>query len=298
MHGLANVESLRRVATGLLAAAVLGLGLTAAVDGFRRSAQERAPGPVKAAVSVSERDRAAAALRQTGAAGKLTYSDGGCLLHALHLPSLRPAPPRRIKSCQPCAACGRIGVQQGTLASAHEFSPARVTLLEEPLNRELNARGSEASFRPIQAVQLEGERFAMLAESTYRPRERLLAGFDGTRLSFVLRRPQIGDAHMIRASPRGRYVAVLNREGVRVFTRTGLELWLPSLPSPHAIAWSPDERWTAAASRKSVYVFLTRRPQARLVRIPVRVRDLDWGPAPPAGERASLPLGARDLFRG
>jgi len=47
--------------------------------------------------------------------------------------------------------------------------------------------------------------------------------------------------------------------------------------SPQAVAWSPDERWTALATGHSVYVFASEPPNAPVIRVPLAVRDLDWG---------------------
>jgi hypothetical protein len=276
-----------RLATGFLVAAVLGLGVAAAIDGLRGRSEGGPPAALAGAASVSERGRAAATLRQAGVAGTLTYSDADCRPRALHLPSLRPASASPIESCEPYSEAGRLGVPEGAVVSKR-------------LNQRLSERGWDGGFHTVQAVRLGGEAFAVLAESTYEPRERLVAGFDGSRLRFLLPRWRIGNPRLLRASPRGGYLALLDRDriSVRIFTGAGRELSLPPLPAPRAVAWSPDERWTAIATRESVYVLLTRQPRKRLLRIPVRVRDLDWGPASPGGERASLPLGARDLFRG
>jgi hypothetical protein len=277
---------MRRLATGLLVAAVVGLGVAAAIDGLRGPSEEGTPATAAGEASVSGRERAAAALRQAGVAGTLTYSDSQCRPRALHLPSLRPVSAPSIQSCEPYSRAGRLSVSEGAAS--------------EGLNQHLSKRGWDGGFRTVQAVRLGGEAFAVLAESTYQPRERLLAGFDGSRLTFLLPRWRIGNPRLLRASPLGGYVAVLDRDrvSVRIFTGAGRELWLPPLPGPRAVAWSPDERWTAIATRESVYVLLTTQPRKRLLRIPVEVRDLDRDPVSPGGERASLPLGARDLFRG
>jgi hypothetical protein len=137
-----------------------------------------------------------------------------------------------------------------------------------------------AGFRAVQAVALGPERVAVLADSTYEPRERVVAGLLRGQSLFVLPRWEVGEATAIRPSPGGAYFALLGGEadGVRLFARDGRAVSTPAgVRGAHAAAWSPDDRWTALATDDSVYVFPTERPEELVVRIPLGVVDLDWG---------------------
>jgi hypothetical protein len=263
---------MHRVGTGLLVAAVLGVGVAAAIDALPDD--ERGPAgtnrvvPQPAAVKV---------LREAGARGVITYSDRGCRLRALRLPSLRAASAPTIESCEPHVPSGGIGTWKGDVVwSGFGYQTVQVVLSKEEIGRAIRSRlGLRAGrFRARQAVGLAGGRYAVLVESTDRRRWQLVAGFAARRLSFVY---PGGD--VIRPSPLGGYFAVLDpgRGGLSVYTSEGVLLSLPDLGEPHAIAWSPDERWTALATRASIYLFPTRRPQPPVVRIVAAARDLDWG---------------------
>ncbi len=216
--------------------------------------------------------------------GVLTYSDDECRLHAVSLPELAPAPAPSFEMCRPATSTGGLGAVDGEVVwSGLGYGAVQVVLSREELSRAIEPGlgigiDAKAGFRAVQAVALDDERYVVLADSTYEPRERVLAGFEGARPLFVHPRWWVYDARAIRPSPRGRYYALLGPyPNPRVFTRDGREVGRPDgVPAALAIAWSPDDRWTALATEESVYVFSSERPENRVVRVPLSVRDLDW----------------------
>jgi hypothetical protein len=85
-------------------------------------------------------------------------------------------------------------------------------------------------------------------------------------------------ARFMRPSPLGTYFALLGPDGVRLFDRNASPLALPAAArDPQAVTWSPDERWAALATEDAVYVFPSEAPYDPIVRVPLGVRDLDWG---------------------
>ncbi len=274
-----------RPLTWLLVAALGGIGLVAAVDAVRsdEARVQRAPAETAEVTTPNVDTQLIARLREAGVAGVITYSDAGCGLHALSLPDLRPARAPGIESCEPYIPTGGIGAFEGDVVwSGLGFQTVEVVLSQEELGSAIRPRlglpAAAGGFRAVQAVTL-GSRHLVLAESTYEPRERVLAAFDGKRPSFVHRRWAVGDAERIRPSPGGRYFALLGADltGIRLFRRDGRQLLLPQpLPAVHAVAWSPDDRWTALATAAAVHVFPTERPNGPVIRIPLPVQDLDW----------------------
>jgi hypothetical protein len=269
----------RRAATGLVLAALVGLGVAAGVDALRED---------RKAESVS-RPRASppavtAELRDAGLSGIITYSDERCRLHAVRLPGLEPAPAPAIESCRPRFRSGGITAWNGDLVwSGLGFRTVQVVLTRRELSRAIAPRlglpRAGSFFRAVQAVWLGDRRYVVLADSTYAPRERVLAAFDGERLRFVHPRWVVGGARSMRPSPRGGYYALVGaaQAGVRLFTRDGRALEAPRVAGGwRAVAWSPDERWTAVATGSAVYVFRTQEPGRRVLRIPLAVRDLAW----------------------
>ena len=126
-------------------------------------------------------------------------------------------------------------------------------------------------------MTLGEERVAVLADSTYEPRERVLALLEGDRVVHVQPRWVIRGARFVRPSPNGAYFAAFTPEGASVVRQERRSLAFPAaVRSPRAVTWSPDDSWTALATTESVYVFRSDRPNERIVRIPLAVRDLDW----------------------
>lgn len=100
---------MHRRGTWFVVAAICGLALVAAVDAFRggeepgsQTVADQAP-PKR---SAAEAANAAAALRQQGIRGVLTYSDPACGVHALRLPDLAPQPAPAGKSCRFVSSVG------------------------------------------------------------------------------------------------------------------------------------------------------------------------------------------------
>ena len=248
----------------LLVTAVLGVGVAAVVDTL-----PEADSPPAGATE-------AETLRLAGVRGLLTYSDSDCRLHAVRLPSLRPAKAPTIESCEPHVPTGGIGTWKGDVVWAgFGYQTIQVVLSKEDLTRGLARLGWEVTggYRARQAVSLAGGWYAVhslpepnvLAFIRRGRVERIVSGF-------------LGEKVVLRPSPDGSHVAVLDRQRgrIRVFSADGSEIRLPEITNPRAIAWSPDERWTALATRWSVYIFPTRHPEGPVLRIPLRVRDLDW----------------------
>ena len=279
---------MRRIATGLVVAALAALGLVAAVDALwspGESSPQAARQTTTAPLLARQPELAVSQLREAGVSGLLTYSDEDCRLHAVSLPELRPARAPSFEMCRPLTASGGLGAIDGEVVwSGLGYGTVQVVLSEEQLSRAIRAglgmeAAEDAGFRAVQAVSLGDERYVVLADSTYEPRERVLAGFDGTRPRFVHPRWEVGGARAVRPSPQGGYFALLGEGwvGTPIFSRDGRRLDLPQeMPNPRSIAWSPDERWTALATDESVYVYPTEEPDRLVVRIPLPVRDLDW----------------------
>jgi hypothetical protein len=281
----------RRIATGLIVAALAALGLVAAVDALwspGESSPQAARQTTTAPLLARQPELAVSQLREAGVSGLLTYSDEDCRLHAVSLPELRPARAPSFEMCRPVTATGGLGAIDGEVVwSGLGYGTVQVVLSEEQLSRAIRAglgmeAAEDAGFRAVQAVSLGKERYVVLADSTYEPRERVLAAFDGAETAFVHPRWFVANARAVRPSPRGGYYALLGPgvvagDGSPIFSRDGDQLARPDgLPDPHAIAWSPDERWTALATDESVYVYPTQEPERLVVRIPLPVRDLDW----------------------
>jgi hypothetical protein len=232
-------------------------------------------------------------LREAGVSGVLTYSDDDCRLHAVSLPELAPAPAPSFQMCRPATSTGGLGAVDGQVVWAGlGYGAVQVVLSREELSREIGRRlsipsGDGAGFRAVQAVSLDVDRYAVLADSTHEPTERVLAFAQGERVVVVQPGWVVRDARFLRPSPRGGYVAALGGEEVRWFDRNAVPLPLPAtVRGPRTIAWSPDDRWVALATDEGVYVFRSERPQGPVLRVPLSVRDLDWSDEP---QVASVP---------
>jgi hypothetical protein len=291
----------RPIATWFLVGAVAALGLTASVDALRGGKEvvrARAPEASSVPGLVEQPDEAVSQLREIGVRGVLTYSDGDCRLHAVSLPALEPAEAPPFEMCQPVTSSGGIGAFDGQVIwSGLGYGTVQVVLSRRELSRAVrDALGIrdevQAGFRAVQAVALGGRRYLVLAESTYGPRDRVLAAaLQGERPLFVQAMPGVEDVRAIRPSPRGEYFAVLGRS-LRLYGQDGAVLDMPGgVSDASTVAWSPDDRWTALATSRSVYIYESERPEGRVVRVPLEVRDLDWTGGPTL---ASLPelLGA------
>lgn len=279
---------MRRGVTWIVLAGLAVLGLVAAVDSLRSEPQRVRVGaaPTTTGPETAVWMRAAGQLREAGVSGVLTYSDEDCRLHAVSLPELEPAPAPSFQMCRPATSTGGLGAVDGEVVWAGlGYGAVQVVLTREELSRAVRAglgvpADAEAGFRAVHAVSLDEARYVVLADSTYEPRERVLAGFEGKRALFVRPRWWVGEARAVRPSPGGSYFALLGRDPP-VFTRAGIQVAAPEgVPYAHGVAWSPDERWTALVTEESVYVFQSERPEGPVVRIPLSVRDLDWTDEP------------------
>lgn len=272
---------MRRRGTALVVAALFALGIAATVDALRGERRESV-----SPTSAEEVDAAvAAALDRAGVRGVLTYSDEKCRVHAVALPTLQPARAPRIESCKPHIRTGGISAWRGTVVwSGLGYRTVQTVLsradLTRGMRRAMRERGylGTERYRARQAVGLGDSRLAALVEES-ESGWALVAIFERKRLLFLAGTDFLGGNDVLRPSPGGSFLAVLDpaEPGITVFTREGEPFSLPDVTNPHAIAWSPDERWTALATRWSVYVFPSERTAAT-IRIPVAgARDLAWG---------------------
>jgi hypothetical protein len=258
--------------TVLVVAVVLAVGFAAVVDALpeEREQQRRSPRPFVGG------EETAAALRQAGVRGLLTYSDQGCGLHSVRLPDLTAASAPAIRSCEPHVPTGGIGTWKGKVVwSGFGFRTIQVVLSRKSLDRAVSRRleTDRLGLRAVQAVSLQDGRYAVLLEDEAR---RTYAAFFEGNLALAVY-PLVEADHTLRPSPGANYVALLTRGStLQVFTRAGHPQELPPVANPHAIAWSPDDAWTALATSRSVYVFRSGEDDETLPRIPLVVRDLDW----------------------
>lgn len=282
---------MRHLLTWSVVAALAVLGLVATVDAMRGD-EVRVTPVVRERTTVPglarQPELAVRQLREAGVSGVLTYADPDCVLHAVSLPELQPVRAPSYEMCRPAVASGGLGAVDGDVVWAGlGYGAAQVVLSEEELGREISrwfgppGTDENYGFRAVQAVSL-GERTVVLADSTYEPRERVLALLEGERAILVQPRWVVREARSLRPSPRGGYFALLGPDGVHLFDRNADPFAFPAaVRSPQAVAWSPDERWTALATGQSVYVFATEPPNAPVIRVPLAVRDLDWGSETP-----------------
>jgi hypothetical protein len=262
--------------TALVIVGVLGVGLAAAVDAL----PEREDDASQLFTPAARLAEAVAALRTVGIRGVLTYSDDECRLHAVRLPNLRPMRAPAVTSCEPHFPTGGIVAWEGDVVwSGLGFRTIQVVLPRGRIDRSVSRRFGVAglALRARQALSLGRQRYVVLVEGW--AGDRYLAFFERRRLLIAYRLPETGRDEVLRPSPRGGYVAVRTpgRPGVSVFTRFGERVPLPRVPSPRAIAWSPDDNWTVLATSASVYIFRSQEEASTLPRIPLAVRDLDWG---------------------
>jgi len=260
--------------TALVVVAVLGVGVAAAVDVLAKGDTHR---PSEPAAPPSGAEEAIAALEAAGIRGRITYSDDRCRLHAVELPSLRELRAPEVTSCEPHIPTGGIGAWKGDVVwSGLGFRTVQVVFSRKTIDRAVSRWLGERSLglRAVQAVGFAEERYAVLLADE--AQFHYMAFFEGPRVLQLY--PLADEDYVLRRSPVANYVALLTRgASVQVFTRAGLPQPLPPVANPHAVAWSPDDNWTALATRRSLYVFRSGEDDNTLPRIPLVVRDLDWG---------------------
>jgi hypothetical protein len=284
---------MRRIATWLLVGAVAALGVVAAVDALRgEEAVVRESGPPTTTTAATRgltgpAGPAAARLRDAGVSGVLTYADDDCRLNAVSLPELDPARAPSFEMCRPLTDSGGLGTNDGDVVWAGlGYGVTQVVVSRETLGQEIARWLSSpeavesGGYRAVQAVALGADRALVLAESIDRPDERVLALLEDGRVIYVQPRWVVREARFLRPSPQGAYFALFDPDGVRLFDHDASPLALPAAArEPQTVAWSPDERWAALATEDAVYVFPAEAPYDPMVRVPLRVRDLDWGGA-------------------
>lgn len=284
--------SARRWGTWVLVAAVAALGVVALADALRGEEQRATRQDVETEATTvpgltGESGPAAARLREAGVSGVLTYADDKCRLRAVTLPDLEEARAPSFEMCRPLTDSGGLGTNDGDVVWAGlGYGVTQVVVSREALGREIarwlsSPEAVESSgFRAVQAVALGPERAVVLADSIDRPEERVLALLEDGRVIGVQPRWVVREARFLRPSPQGAYFALFDPDGVRLFDRDASPLALPAAArAPQTVAWSPDERWTALATEEAVYVFPSEAPYDPMVRVPLAVRDLDWGGA-------------------
>jgi hypothetical protein len=283
---------MRRIATWLLVAAVVALGFVAAFDALRSEevvAREPRPQTTAAAIQALTGDSgpAAARLREARVAGILTYADDDCRLSAVSLPDLEAVRAPSFEMCRPLTDSSGLGTVDGDVVWAGlGYGAVQVVVSRETLGREITRwlaapdAARRDPYRAVQAVALGPARVLVLAESTADPAERVLVLVENGRVIHVQPPWVVREARFMRPSPLGTYFALFGPDGVRLFDRDAGPLALPAAArDPQAVAWSPDERWTALATEGAVYVFPSEAPYDPMVRVPLAVRDLDWGGA-------------------
>jgi hypothetical protein len=282
--------SARRWSTWLVALALAALGVVAAVDALRgEEIVVSEPRPQTTTVGIQgltgQPGPAAVRLREARVAGVLTYADNDCRLSAVSLPDLEPVRAPSFEMCRPLTGSSGLGTVDGNVVWAGlGYGGGQVIVSRRTLRREisrwLSPPGAPRSgpFLAVQAVALGAERVLVLAESTADPAERVLVLVENGRVIFVQPPWVVREVNFMRPSPLGTYFALFGPDGVRLFDRDADPLALPAAArDPKAVAWSPDERWAALATEDAVYVFPAEAPYDPMVRVPLGVRDLDWG---------------------
>jgi sugar lactone lactonase YvrE len=161
-------------------------------------------------------------------------------------------------------------VRRGAIVAFPRSGRAQVLRTEDEVSR-LIERGSGAHGRiAIRAIAwLAPSRLGFVASVG---RRALLGVIAGTNLA-VARGAIPRNATELRASPRGTFLAVRTRAGIRVYRARSAHIAAMQTPlRADAVAWSPDERWTAFAA--AGHVVLTD-GRVRIV-LPIVARDLAW----------------------
>lgn len=233
-----------RLVNALVVGAVAVLVAVAAVDALRGDEEEPSVPPT--------------------VRGELVYSDEECRRHAVRLPDLA----RRDFLTVGCGVFTRydnLGVKDGDVAwFAYPVPGGTTTLLT---SGQLAAEVGDG-FRVRDVAWLRGVRFAAVVSGTHQ----FVAVFDGTTMLASLDARAPGPAR-VRASPTGRYFAVLEGGSVQVYDRDGHVV--PVRGPARSIAWSPGERYAALATDGRVLIVQAAGGEP-VARISVDALDLDW----------------------
>jgi hypothetical protein len=121
-----------RVATGLVVCLVAVVLVVAAVDSFRGGTAERESRPVRtdaaARAGVESRSAIADRLRHEGIGGRLLYTDERCVVRAVSLPELEPAPGPRARNTGCSFSASPDGARTATPGAAWSPDSRRVAV--------------------------------------------------------------------------------------------------------------------------------------------------------------------------
>jgi hypothetical protein len=217
---------MRRWPTWLVAGALLALGLVALLDAVINRSEAAAPGPAEVASP-----RAADELRAAGVAGTLFYTDPGCRLHAVGLPSLRPVREPRRTSC------------------TFTLSPdARVILPAETAwhpDGRMYARSSHGTIKVASISPPWTFRFAGSSPS-FKPDGTLTFARRGAVFEWARCSPALADSVAFVGDATSRCpVPVVSRRTLLEATRFGSEPPLEGGMSIDSLVWLDDERFAA-----------------------------------------------------
>ena len=267
---------MRRWWTWLVVTALAGIGVAATADTLRggeETVTRAAESTATAAIQPRAVDLAVSRLREAGVTGVLTYSDEDCRLHAITLPGLETAHAPPFEMCAPYTGTGGIGAFDGDVVwSGLGYQAVQVVLSKEKLDRLLHR--DDLAVR--QAVSLGSQQYATLAGGN---NGWVVSIHDGDKIVRVAGNAGEEDV-VLRPSPRGGYLGVLlpRQSAVRV-ARPGRSRRAASgrhAPARHRLV---ARRALDGGRHASERLRLPdrRAPGGPLIRIPLAVRDLDWG---------------------
>lgn len=202
----------------LLAAGLAALAAAATVDALLNEGGEREPKAGRPALPNPEGQTALVrSLRQAGVVGTLVWSDAGCVVHVLRLPSLRPGDAPAERSCHFVAAPGGA------------FSPGPAVP---------DASGSLTASCDHGAIEVR-TRYALLVgrvpgcSPAWTPAGRLTA----------IRRGEVVEIAVVRGPPRLRTRVLFGSAALDRLFRG--DPWRFRAPRFREVAWLDDERMVA-----------------------------------------------------
>jgi hypothetical protein len=229
-----------RLVNALVVGAVALLVAVAAVDALRDDREEAVPTAIR---------------------GELVWSDPDCRRHSVRLPDLARRDYRTV-GCGVFTRYDNLGVKDGEVAWFAYPVPGGTTTL---LSREALRREVGGGFRVGSVAWLRGVRFAAILSG---PRT-VLTVWEGPELTSVVGQTEGTE---LRASPNGRFFAVLGTRSLQVYDRHGNQL---ALPGGRAIAWSPGERFAAVAGKGEILIVPAGGGET-VARVRVDAVDVDW----------------------